>query len=82
MAQKTMCHYCIANANKTLVWLKNKNGQPAVIRLPWCGCSLVIALKKSMGIANPYPVKEGVDYKVEVGLPVVGSKGKRAGGEY
>lgn len=60
---KVMCHYCICQANKTLVWLKGKDGRPAMIRLPWCGCSLNVALKRTFN--NPYPVSEGRDYKIE-----------------
>jgi hypothetical protein len=58
------CHYCDNKATKTLVWLKDKRGNPAEIKLPWCGCDLMVALRRFW--ANPYQVVEGDDYKVEV----------------
>lgn len=57
------CHYCENKATKTLVWLKNKQGMPARIKLPWCGCDLKTALKRFW--PNPYQVIEGEDYEVE-----------------
>ncbi len=61
--EKTQCHYCDKDAVKTLVWLYDKNQEPAEIKLPWCGCDLMTALKRFWG--SPYPVAEGVDYRVE-----------------
>ncbi len=57
------CHYCERAADRTVVWLKDKKGAPAEIRLPWCGCDLMTALKRFW--PNPYQIQEGVDYKVE-----------------
>lgn len=57
------CHYCENSATKTLVWLKDKQGRPDEIKLPWCGCDLMTALKRFW--RTPYPVVEGDDYKVE-----------------
>jgi hypothetical protein len=63
------CHYCANQSTKTLVWLKDKNRQPARIRLPWCGCDLMAALKRFW--PSPYPVQEGVDYEVENPKPKI-----------
>lgn len=57
------CKYCEKPAIRKVVWLKDKQGNPASIRVPHCGCDLMAALRKFW--ANPYPVKEGVDYDVE-----------------
>ncbi len=57
------CHYCDSPATKTLVWLKDKRQRPARIRLPWCGCDLMTALRRFW--PSPYPVVEGEDYAVE-----------------
>lgn len=57
------CHYCENQATKTIVWLKDKKGKPTHLRLPWCGCDLMVALKKFW--SNPYTVIEYLDYKVE-----------------
>lgn len=57
------CHYCDNQAVKMLVWLKDKTGRKSIIRLPWCGCDLMTALKKIW--PTPYPVKEGVDYAID-----------------
>lgn len=59
----TKCKYCNNEATTTLVWLKDKNGQPAKIRVPWCGCDLMTALRRFW--AFPYQVIEGVDYEVD-----------------
>ena len=61
------CHYCDNEATKTLVWLKDKRGQPAEIKVQWCGCDLMTVLKRLW--ANPYPVREGVDYRIEGEVP-------------
>lgn len=61
--EKTQCHYCKNEATKTVVWLKNKNQQPSRIKLPWCGCDLMSALKKIW--PSPYQIVEGEDYEVE-----------------
>jgi len=57
------CKYCESEATKKLVWLLDKEGLPAEIKLPWCGCDLMTALRKIW--RNPYQVKEGLDYRVE-----------------
>ena len=57
------CKYCDNEATKTLVWLKDKRRLPARIKLPWCGCDLMTALKRFW--ASPYQVVEGVDYEIE-----------------
>jgi len=57
------CHYCDNSAVQTLVWLYDKNAKPAQIRLPWCGCDLMTALKKIW--SNASPVQEGVHYRIE-----------------
>jgi hypothetical protein len=57
------CHYCDNPAIQILVWLKDKHGQKAVIRLPWCGCDLMTALKKIW--KTPYQVQKGVDYEID-----------------
>lgn len=57
------CHYCENPASKTLVWLKDKSGADARIRLPWCGCDLMVALKRFW--ASPYQVREGIDYAID-----------------
>jgi hypothetical protein len=56
------CRYCDGEATKTLVWLKDKQGRPARIKLPWCGCDLMTALRRIW--ASPYQVIEGRDYEV------------------
>jgi hypothetical protein len=62
-AKWVKCHYCEKQADRTLVWLKDKRQQPARIQLPWCGCDLMVALRKFWPC--PYQVQEGVDYEVE-----------------
>lgn len=57
------CHYCDNQAIQILVWLKDKSGQKAIIRLPWCGCDLMEALKKIW--KTPYQVQRGVDYEID-----------------
>lgn len=57
------CHYCDNESVQTLVWLQDKNGDPAQIRLPWCGCDLMTALKKFW--SHPFPVREGTHYRIE-----------------
>jgi hypothetical protein len=57
------CYYCDNVANKILIWLKDKGGNPTRRELNWCGCDLQIALKRFW--VNPYKVVEGVDYEVE-----------------
>lgn len=57
------CHYCDNESAKTLVWLKDKKQRPAEIKLPWCGCDLMVALRRIW--RTPYLVREGVDYRVE-----------------
>lgn len=57
------CNYCENAAKKTLVWLYDKSHQPAEIKLPWCGCDLMTALRRIWPC--PYQVEEGVDYRVE-----------------
>lgn len=58
------CKYCDQNgATKTLIWLKDKQGRPARICVPWCGCDLQEALRRFW--PNPYTVVEGVDYQIE-----------------
>lgn len=59
------CHYCDNAATKMLVWLYDKNKRAARIKLPWCGCDLMVALRRIWG--NPYQVHEGRDYEV---LPI------------
>jgi hypothetical protein len=56
------CHYCDNESSKTLVWLKDKSGRAARIKLPWCGCDLMASLKKIW--SHPYQVHEGRDYEV------------------
>src|ERR1700753_2697710 len=56
------CKYCEKTAIKQLVWLKNRNREPARISLPWCGCDLMTALKRFW--PNPYQVVEKVDYEI------------------
>lgn len=63
------CHYCDKKAKQTLVWLKDKQGSPARISLPWCGCDLMAALRKIW--ASPYQVQEGVDYEIIQSRPEV-----------
>ncbi len=58
------CHYCENAASKTLVWLYDKRHQPARIKLPWCGCDLMTALRKIW--VSPYQVVEGVEYVIEI----------------
>lgn len=60
------CQYCEGQASKTLVWLFDKQGRPANIRLPWCGCDLMTALRRFWN--NPYQVREGIDYRFEAGV--------------
>jgi hypothetical protein len=62
-AKPRTCKYCENPATKTLVWLKDKGGRPARIRLPWCGCDLMTAFRRFW--MNPYQVVEGRDYQVE-----------------
>jgi hypothetical protein len=57
------CKYCENEATKTLIWLFDKQHRPARIKLPWCGCDLMTALRKIWFF--PYQVVEGVDYEVE-----------------
>lgn len=57
------CHYCNNKATKSLVWLKDKRGFPARIRVNWCGCDLMEHLKKIY--RNPYIVSQQLDYEVE-----------------
>lgn len=57
------CHYCENQATSTLVWLKDKNQRPARIQLPYCGCDLMVALKRFW--KHPYQVIEGRDFEVE-----------------
>lgn len=57
------CHYCNSESTQTLVWLKDKRQRPAEIKLPWCGCDLMTALRRIWH--SPYQVVEGVDYRVE-----------------
>jgi hypothetical protein len=57
------CKYCDNPATKTLVWLFDKNRRPTKIRLPWCGCDLMVALRKIW--SNASPVTEGYHYAVE-----------------
>ncbi len=57
------CHYCENKATKKVVWLKDKNGNPARIALPWCGCDLMEALTHFWG--QPYQIVEGIDFIVE-----------------
>lgn len=64
--EATKCHYCENNASKTLVWLYDKNRNPSRIKLPWCGCDLMAALRKIW--SSPYPVVEGSDYEIESGI--------------
>lgn len=59
----TKCHYCENDATKTVVWLYDKYKDPSEIKLPWCGCDLTKALRRFW--SSPYPVVEGVDYRVE-----------------
>jgi hypothetical protein len=59
----TKCKYCDNPATKTLVWLKDKQQRPARIKLPYCGCDLMIALKRFW--TKPYQVREGIDYEIE-----------------
>lgn len=63
------CHYCDNAATKTLIWLKDKKQHPARIKLPWCGCDLMQALKKIW--QTPYQVIQDRDYDWETlnGLP-------------
>lgn len=56
------CKYCDREATRTLVWLKDKRQRPARIKLPWCGCDLMTALRRIW--ACPYQVQEGRDYEV------------------
>lgn len=57
------CQYCANEATKNVVWLKNKRQESARIKLPWCGCDLMSALKKFWPI--PYQIREGIDYEIE-----------------
>ena len=57
------CHYCSNKATKYLIWLKNKRQEPARIKLAWCGCDLMVALRKFW--YSPYQVREGIDYEIE-----------------
>jgi len=75
---KTQCHYCENDATKTVVWLKGKDHMPARIKLPWCGCDLMEALRKIWG--SPYQVVEGVDYEVEAEICPPKKKSKTFGG--
>jgi hypothetical protein len=57
------CKYCNREAKKLVVWLKDKYGKPAEIKLPYCGeCDLTEALKRFWD--NPYTVIDGVDYRI------------------
>lgn len=62
------CKYCENEATKKVVWLKDRNRQPARIRVPWCGCDLMTALKRFW--PNPYQIVQGVDFEVEELEPV------------
>lgn len=62
-AKPVKCHYCDRKATKTLVWLYDKSHRPCRIRLPWCGCDLMAALRKIW--ARPYQIEEGIDYEIE-----------------
>ncbi len=68
MSETKKCRYCDNPAVKTLVWLRDKRGRPARIQLPWCGCDLMVALRRIWGF--PHPVHEGADYEVEE-LPII-----------
>jgi UDP-N-acetyl-D-mannosaminuronic acid transferase (WecB/TagA/CpsF family) len=57
------CRYCDKKATQKVVWLKNKYGEPATIRVNHCGCDLMKALTKIYG--NPYPIEKDVDYRIE-----------------
>lgn len=60
---KVKCYYCDNMTEQQVVWLKDKRGKSCRIKLPWCGCDLMTALKQFW--ANPYQIVEGVDYEVE-----------------
>jgi hypothetical protein len=57
------CKYCDQPATQTLVWLFDRQRRPARIRVPWCGCDLMTALKRFW--PNPSPVREGYHYECE-----------------
>lgn len=57
------CRYCDNEADKILIWLKDKNRKPARIKVKWCGCDLQIALTRFW--ACPYKVVENTDYEYE-----------------
>src|SRR5689334_3980939 len=61
--QPQKCYYCDNPAIKRVVWLKDKRQQPAEIKLPWCGCSLMDALKRYWPM--PYQIVEGEDFRIE-----------------
>ncbi len=63
MIPEKPCRYCGTATKNRVVWLKDKQEQPARIRVPWCGCDLRQGLK--LFWPNPYQVVEGVDYEVE-----------------
>lgn len=67
------CHYCDQDATQYVVWLKDKQGRNARIALPWCGCDLMEALRKTWPC--PYPVVQGTDYEIEAfspqGVPIL-----------
>jgi len=62
-ARRAKCHYCDNQSDRILVWLRDKNNQPAEIKLPWCGCDLMTALRRIW--PTPRPVVEGEDYRTE-----------------
>lgn len=61
------CCYCENEATKTLTWLKDRRQQPARIKVMWCGCDLMVALRRFW--PNPYQVIEGRDYEVACDIP-------------
>ena len=57
------CHYCPNKATQNVVWLRDKEGQPARIVLPHCGCDLGKALQRLF--PSSYRIRLGFDYETE-----------------
>ncbi len=62
------CHYCDNQATQSVIWLLDKRGRPARIKLPWCGCDLMVAIQRFW--AHPYQIVEGVDYRIDYDQPL------------